>query len=152
MDGGEHADRKARVRSDVLIGISQRSPIPHLFVVEGDEHSQAEINRLQGALGDRLHPLSSREIENYLLVPRALLAAIRLKYRDNAPIGERIDATTEEEVKELIRTTADELYGLILLKRIRAEIAGLAGGMLTRELTSGLAAEAHRDTLAPKNP
>jgi hypothetical protein len=150
MDGGEHADRKARVRSDVLIGISQRSPIPHLFVVDGDERSQAEINRLQGALGDRLHLLSSREIENYLLVPRALLAAIRLKYRDNAPIGERIDATTEEEVKELIRTTADGLYGLILLKRIRAEIAGLAGGMLTRELTSGLAAEAHRDTLAQR--
>lgn len=138
MGGGEYSERRARTRSDVLIGISQGAPIPHMFVFDRDERSQAEIQKLQQTLGDRAHLLEKRELENYLLVPLALLAAIRSKCHDNTKILEQIDQTRKEEITRLISAMADSLYGLVLLKRIRVEIEGFKGGLLSREMIEKL--------------
>jgi hypothetical protein len=48
----------------------------------------------------------------------------------------------------LIHATAEKLYGLILLKRIRAEIAGLPGGLFPRESATDLASKAQEEHLA----
>jgi hypothetical protein len=42
----------------------------------------------------------------------------------------------------LIRDTADSLYDLVLLKRIRTELPGLIGGLLPRETVAQLASQA----------
>jgi predicted ATPase len=147
MGGGEHSDRKAKVRSDVLTGISQKAPVPHLFVLDRDERSEAEVDKLQGSLGAKVHLLQRRELENYLLVPRALLAALREKCSSNPQALQQIDQTKEEEIFALIRAAADSLYGLVLLKRIRAEIGGLAEGLLPRASAIHLAIEAGNEQL-----
>src|SRR2546426_1336882 len=147
MGGGEHADRSAPIRSDVLEGISRKAPVPHQFVLDRDERRQSEIDKLQQALGDRVCLLKARELENYLLVPRALLVAIRAKCIDNASIVERIDAAHTKDVSLLIQETAESLYGLVLLKRIRAELGGLIGGLLPRDAASVLASEANSPDL-----
>jgi len=148
MDGGDHADRKARVRSEILEGISERAPIPHLLVLDSDERSPAEIKKLQQGLGDKIYLLERREIENDLLVPRAILTALRLKHTSDAPVLERIELACTEDVQALIDTTAESLYGVVLIKRIRATLEGLKGGLLPRDVAESLAPQAHRKDLA----
>jgi predicted ATP-dependent endonuclease of OLD family len=138
MGGGSDAVRGTRVRSDVLEGISQKAPVPHLFILDRDERSQVEITKIREVLEGRVYLLQRRELENYLLEPRALLAAIRSKHSDDANITEKIDASSKDEVRKIIRTTVDSLYDLILMKRVRAELTGLKGGLLPREAVAGL--------------
>jgi AAA15 family ATPase/GTPase len=138
MGGGSDATRGTRARSDVLEGISQKAPVPHLFILDRDERSHAEIAKLQGMLEGRVCLLKRRELENYLLLPSALLLAIRSKHIDDAAITEKIDASSKDEVSKIIQMTADSLYALILMKRVRAELAGLRGGLLPREAVTGL--------------
>jgi hypothetical protein len=147
MGGGDQAEHKARVRSEVLAGISKQSPVPHLFILDRDERSQAEIDKAQQALQGRLHMLAKRELENYLLVPRVLMQVIRERCGDDSPVIQQIAETTQREIEALMQTTADTLYGVILLKRIRNEIGGLIGGLLTREMATRLAPAATTTTL-----
>src|SRR5439155_26348796 len=46
MGGGEDLDRTGRVRSEVLAGISERAPVQHLFLIDRDERSRAELLEL----------------------------------------------------------------------------------------------------------
>ncbi len=148
MGGGEQVERGARMRSDILTGISQKAPVPHIFLLDRDERSDAEIQRLQQSLGDHVHFLQKREIENYLLAPRAILAALKDKYSDNAAILEQVEASNPEQIERILHSTASGLYGLVLLKRIRNEIGGLVGGFLPRDLVAALATHAQeRDLL-----
>lgn len=148
MGGGRHAERQAPARSEVLEGVSAQSPIPHLFLLDRDERSMAEVENLQRQLGERLRVLERREVENYLLVPQAVIAAIAEKHRDDAPVRERVEAATPEEAERLIHATADGLFGLVLLKRIRAELGGLRDGLLPTEVVTELAARARDPDLA----
>jgi putative ATP-dependent endonuclease of the OLD family len=145
--GGAHAVRNAAPRSEVLIGISQRVGIPHLFVLDRDERPHEEVESLERQLGERVHLLARREIENYLLEPNAILAAIREKHRDNAPVLEQVDAADSDAVAEAIRVAAEGLFGTVLLKRIRAEIGGLPEGFLSSAEVLRLASSARADEL-----
>lgn len=145
MGGGEEAARGARVRSDVLEGISKKAPVPHMFVLDRDERGKGEVAKLQITLGGHAHILQRRELENYLLTPRALLAALRSKHVDNATLLEKITAASEKEVENLISTSASSLYGVVLVKRIRTEIAGLRGGLLPRDSVTNLAHRSHEE-------
>jgi hypothetical protein len=147
MGGGENAPRGLPIRSEVLSGISKKAPVPHMFVLDRDERSKAEVAQLEDALGGRLHFWVARELENYMLVPRALLAALRRKYKGNQPVLDRLPVD-EREVAQLITSAANGLYGLVLLKRIRKELGGLAEGLLTREVAATLVSEARNNRLA----
>jgi predicted ATPase len=138
MGGGDEAARGTRIRSEVLEGISKKSPVPHLFILDRDERSNAEVSRLQGSLHQNVYLLERRELENYLLVPRALLAAIRSKHLNDATIVRKVEAASERDVDKTILLKASGLRELVLLKRIRAEIAGLKGGLLGRESIASL--------------
>ena len=147
MGGGAHAARHAPIRTEILTGVSNRTGIPHLFVLDRDERGQQEIAGLTEQLGNRLHVFTRREIENYLLDPTAILAAIRDKHRDDAQIRERVEAARSEDITEAIEEAASGLFGLVLMKRIRAEVGGLRDGFLPRDKVSRLAAHARQDDL-----
>lgn len=137
--GGEYAERQAPIRIEVLEGISEMARrIPHLFVLDRDQRGPEEIGALNEKLCGRVHVLRRRELENYLLVPRALLEALRAKHRHDQPVLDALASADEEEVSGLIRTSADGLYDLVLLKRIRASLAGLPGGFLPRDAIPAL--------------
>jgi hypothetical protein len=147
LEGGEYAERTARARSDVLEQISHKAPVPHLFVIDRDERSEQSVTKLQGSLRDKLHVLERRELENYLLIPRALLTALREKHQGNTPIAERIDAASEPQVAQIIETAAESLFKTVLMKRIRAELGGLTGGLLPREMVTELIPHASEENL-----
>lgn len=133
MGGGSDATRSAHVRSDVLQRLSRGAIVPHLFVLDRDERSDRELSRLETVLGKRVHVLKRREIENYLLVPTAIRAAIEEKYFENDVILERLRSLTNEQVEGLIREAASGLEHLVLIKRIRADIPGFSGGIFPAE-------------------
>jgi hypothetical protein len=146
--GGRGAERQAVARSSVLVEISRRAPVPHLFLIDRDERRHGDFGRLQQQLEARIHVLKRREIENYLLVPRAIIAAMLRKYEHDADVFAKVQATTEEEVQQLISEGANQLHDLVLLKRVKAEIGGLADGLLPTNMISELIRRAHDHDLA----
>ncbi len=138
MHGGEYADRTAPIRSELLAGISQKAPVPHLFVIDRDQRRHADVEKLERELQGRVHILTGRELENYLLVPRALRAAINAKGRTNTIVQQQLERTSEEDIERMLQEAVDDLYGTVLLKRIRTELGGLKGGLLTREAATTL--------------
>jgi hypothetical protein len=73
-------------------------------------------------LGDRIQLLERREIENYLMVPRAILEALCEKRADGASVSGDVEGTSPEALQEMLETIAESLYGLVLLKRIRSDL------------------------------
>jgi predicted ATP-dependent endonuclease of OLD family len=147
MSGGEHADRRVPIRSEVLEGISKKSPVPHLFVLDQDERSIAEIKKSKDRLGEKVVFLQRRELENYLLVPRALRDMLMEKYQNEVDKLQRIQAATDMDIKKLLQGSADSLYDLVLIKRVRSELAGLRGGFILREDIEELVEQANDSSL-----
>jgi putative ATP-dependent endonuclease of the OLD family len=150
MGGGRDAGHHAPARSDVLSGISGKAPVPHMFVLDRDERSDAEVANLIRQLSDRLHVLERREIENYLLVARAVFVALRAKYEHNAVVIQRINASSPEEVQRLIDEVVDQQYGRVLLKRVRAEIGGLRDGWLHQDVLNEFTALVQKPELGKR--
>lgn len=148
MGGGELSDRKARIRSEVLKGISAKAPVPHLFVLDADERSAAELTGLRNALSNGVHVLQRRELENYLLVPAAIKAALLDKCDRQESAIHELNAMSYKDIAQLLAREAQQHYGVVLLKRIRAEIAGLPGGLFPGHLMQNLMNDARRENLS----
>ena len=148
MGGGKHAERGAPIRSELLRNISRKATVPHMFLLDRDERSTGEIHNLEEQLGEQLHLFQTRELENYLLVPRAILAALKEKHRDDQVKLEHLAGITEKHVHQLIISAANNLYGTVLIKRIQCEIGGLREGLLPKEAVPVLAPHASEPELA----
>src|SRR5260221_3878859 len=148
MGGGKHAERGAPIRSELLRNISRKAVVPHLFLLDRDERSKGEIRNLEAQLGEQVHIFQARELENYLLVSRAILAALKEKHRDDQVKMEHLARTTEEHVHQLIISAANDLYGTVLIKRIQCEIGGLREGLLPKEAVPVLSPHASDPQLA----
>ena len=148
MGGGKHAERGAPIRSTLLQNISRKATVPHLFLLDRDERSKAEIRNLEEQLGEQVHIFQARELENYLLVPRAILAALKAKHRDNQAKLESLVGITENHVQQFINSAANDLYSAVLIKRIRTEIGGLHEGLLPTEAIPNLAPHATNPELS----
>ncbi len=139
MGGGKHAERGAPIRSDLLRNISRKATVPHIFLLDRDERSKGEIHNLEEQLGEQVHIFQARELENYLLVPRAILAALKVKHQDDQLKVEHLARINEEQVQQLIISAINDLYGTVLIKRIQCEIGGLRDGLLPKEAVPILA-------------
>ncbi len=147
MGGGRYAERGAPIRSDLLKDISNRAPVPHLFLLDRDERRREEINNLEERLGTKVHVLKAREMENYLLIPHAILGALTSKCCGDQTLLERLTGITEEYIQQLIQRAADDLYSLVLIKRIRNELGGLRDGLLPSAVASTLLAHSTKPNL-----
>ncbi|MFN3653391.1 MAG: ATP-dependent nuclease [Armatimonadota bacterium] len=137
----------AKIRSEVLHQVSARAPIPHLIVLDRDERSRTEIASLARTHEETIHVLARRELENYLLVPRAIRSALLRKHAGDTSIVENIESSTDEDVEDLIETAISELRDQVLVKRLRAEVGGLVGGLLPRESARDLVSSSNPETL-----
>ncbi|MEW6563812.1 MAG: AAA family ATPase [Pseudomonadota bacterium] len=131
MGGGNASHLK--IRSDVLTGLSSETHIPHLIVIDRDERPEKEVTKLRKNLGDKLHVLSCRELENYLLEPSALLARMREKAKDIKATKEALESVSSDQVADWINEAASKLFEHVLLRKISTEVGGLQGGFLTRK-------------------
>ena|SRR5436305_2063267 len=100
MGGGKHAERGAPIRIDLLRNISRKAIVPHMFLLDRDERSNGEIHNLESQLQEQLHLFQARELENYLLVPRAILASLQEKHRDDQVKMENLERITEDQVQQ----------------------------------------------------
>lgn len=148
MGGSERIGQGARARSEVLEGISRNAPVPHMFIIDRDERSSNEVCKLHASIGEKLHVLQRRELENYLFDPYAIRQAILSKHQDHEAIVDCVEQTSNEQVEILVREAAEQLRGLVMLKRIRAEVAGLKGGLMTRDIGERLSSRADGPNLA----
>jgi putative ATP-dependent endonuclease of OLD family len=88
-----------------------------LFILDRDEREEAEIQRLSEQLGDKakLAVLKKRELENYLLAPRAVAEFINLKHKLS---GSKEYTTNDSEVEQSINRCADSLKKIAIERRI----------------------------------
>jgi hypothetical protein len=145
MGGGAHVARGAPARSQVLEKISRKTAIPHLFLVDSDERSDAEVERLKK--NDKVCVLSGRELENLFLRPALIRRRFLEKYEHAESIRANLEGVDNATLAATIDEEAGKLFGLVLLKRIKAELGGLAEGLLPREEVARLAVEADNPDL-----
>jgi putative ATP-dependent endonuclease of the OLD family len=92
------------------------------FVIDRDERDQAEVEKIESRLQGkaRVEVLDKREIENYLLAPRALEALIRIK-QQMLPAGnysEPTESAITKAIDECAETLKDHAIGKRVLRRI----------------------------------
>lgn len=109
--------------SDVLQRVSQKSPIPHLLVIDSDEKSENTIKKIQEQVKD-VKLLERREIENYLLFPDHILETMHVKAKGNPEILKKLENVQPKDIEQLITSKIEDLKNVVLLKRIREEIGG----------------------------
>jgi len=98
--GKERAAESAKYVADIAKRVS--SGIEYLIILDGDTREWAKSQNLVKA--DRIFVLSKKEIDSYLLVPRAIASACRV---DETEVKKRLRGTPgegKEELEQLLRT------------------------------------------------
>jgi putative ATP-dependent endonuclease of OLD family len=103
--------------SEATIDFLTKRRVKMSFILDRDEASEEDVEALKRRLGDlaETHILNRREIENYLLAPRALTEFIR---ESRQLQGLDADTVSESLVIEQIEESADGLRQLAVQKRI----------------------------------
>jgi putative ATP-dependent endonuclease of OLD family len=110
MEGGRNLTHFAR--AETIRFLTGRNVGLH-FVLDRDEKSDSDIEGLRkrfSGIDAKLHVLERREIENYLLEPRAIAAFLKK------------DEATEEAVRAALDECADDLRQLAVRKRIAGTV------------------------------
>ncbi len=100
--------------------------IPHLFLIDRDERSEADLEKLKrnANIQDTLHVFERRELENYLLVPSALNRYVKAyKPCNDVTVQTRREATNAVEIEGLIQAARDNLKSKTLAKRIASALS-----------------------------
>jgi energy-coupling factor transporter ATP-binding protein EcfA2 len=90
------------------------------FLVDKDESDSIHFARLKEDFGQNasIHVLSKREIENYLLSPKANIRYIAARRRRDA----QFTPPSEDEFSKQLLSTAESLKPLAIWKRVRATV------------------------------
>lgn len=114
MEGARNFSHYA---SSATLSLLSHRQVHSVFLIDRDERSEADIAALERTLGSagELHVLARREIENYLLAPRAV--ALLLRERSSGSV-----ALSPDAVAEALDSVADELRETSVAKRVAASI------------------------------
>lgn len=101
------------------LDLLSRRRIRMWFIADRDERGDEDVDRMMDRLGDRarLHVLSRRELENYLLDPAAVLSLIAEKQS-----GRTGNLPTLEEVRKSIEETAASLREEVIRLYVEREV------------------------------
>jgi hypothetical protein len=126
--------------SDSIVSFLTRRQVEVFAVMDRDERDDAEVTRLQEGLGTnfKVHVLPRREIENYLLAPRALSAFIGMRLTETGGEAESPDAAA---VEAAIDEEADALRDLAIEKRVAYQLCRPLYWPLLDDTTAGTPAE-----------
>lgn len=96
-----------------------RRQVRLLFILDRDERDDADVEKLRSRLGhDVLHVLTRRELENYLLVPEAIVSLVNEKMPSTVT-PDRV--VKREEVGAALSEAANDLQQLAIdLRMLRA--------------------------------
>ena len=116
MEGVQNFAHYAQERTfDILT----KRQVKILFLIDRDEREEAEVAKLKSRCGDNAEVviLERREIENYLLCPRAITEFIKAK-KERASLKDAEVALTESNVKVVIEECAEQLKQFSIEKRV----------------------------------
>jgi hypothetical protein len=136
--GAESVRRDAPIRSTVLENLAKGTSVPHLFLIDRDQRTPEEIVELKTKLNDQIHVLQKRELENYLLIENAILIVLRDEKSITEELKIKRQEATSEQISHLIDDAVEDLFGSVLIKRIRQVLGGLQGGFLNRDEVKNL--------------
>ncbi len=114
----------AHFATEATINFLSKRRVSVFFMLDRDEREESEVKRLATQLGDKaeLVVLKKRELENYLLCPKAIAKFIELKYQlMGVKDSKKVDIA---EVEKSINTCADALKDIAIERRV-AKIACL---------------------------
>ncbi len=108
----------AHFAADKTISFLTKRRVLLWFLLDRDERGQEDIDRLKKQLGEQaiLSVLKQREIENYLIVPRALAEFIKMKQEMSS--GGSKAPCSEQLVTEAIDKCAEQMKAVALERRI----------------------------------
>jgi hypothetical protein len=119
LETGNHAQAKIALKT--VQELFERMPIPALCILDRDERSAYQLKQLQAHLD--IHVLSRRELENYLVMPRALA-----KYLSTSD-----QVITIESIKSILDSLPNQLFYITLWKRLRETNPRLTQPLFLRE-------------------
>jgi predicted ATP-dependent endonuclease of OLD family len=104
--------------TEATINFLSKRRVAMFFLLDRDEREEAEVQRLSAQLGDKakLIVLNKRELENYLLSPRAIAKFIEWKYQLAGNKEYRISNISE--VEQAIDKCADALKDVAIERRV----------------------------------
>lgn len=108
----------AHFATEATINFLSKRRVAMFFILDRDEREEAEVQRLSAQLGDKakLIVLKKREIENYLLSPRAIAEFIEWKYRLAG--NKEYKIANISEVEQAINKCADALKNVAIERRV----------------------------------
>lgn len=112
MEGSRNIMRYA---SENILSFLKKRQVRLYFLIDSDERSNQEIEILEQKAN--MHILKKREIENYLIVPRAVAKFIQWKQDDGRPENEHIECSLAE-IQKILANSAEELKQLVIDKRV----------------------------------
>lgn len=109
--------------TEQILSFLTRRQVRLFFVVDRDERDSNDISQLKELLSARaeLFSLRRRELENYMLEPRAVREFVLLK-RELAGMDSAESDLSESEIGELLKHEADKLRDYTLKKRVASEL------------------------------
>jgi hypothetical protein len=109
----------ANFSTEKTLAFLKKRQVKMWFILDRDERDESEITKLQEKVGDNAYVrvLRKREIENYLLSPKAILEFIKMKL-EAAKDRDRADSIHIEKVRQQLNECAEELRPLVVDKRV----------------------------------
>jgi putative ATP-dependent endonuclease of OLD family len=103
--------------NEAILSFLSKRQVEIFFLLDHDEKDNQEVETIKTRLGDKatVKILSKREIENYLLKPKAIAAFIGSKTRSAGKTG---TALSPERISELLSACADELKEFTIGKHV----------------------------------
>lgn len=117
------ASKFAHYAAEATIELLSRRRIKMLFVIDRDEKDDSDIARMVGRLGERatILALKRREMENYLLVPSAIVELIREK-KNLSKDSDRLPS--ESNIASDIKAVSAAMKDRVLDLRVRRQLIG----------------------------
>jgi len=106
--------------TEATINFLTKRRISIFFVIDRDERDDSEIDRLKDTIGDnaKLVVLNKRELENYLLCPRAIAKFIKQKHLLAGEKTDNITNISESEIEKAIDTCAEDLKDVVIERKV----------------------------------
>lgn len=122
--------------TEEILSFLTRRQVRMWFLIDRDEKDVDEVSKLEKKLKEtaNMKVLNKREIENYLIVPKAILQFIEFKQKH---LSDSPSLPTEENIKNLIEQFSDKFKIWTIFKRVSKKIFGSIHPNTSENLSEG---------------
>jgi putative ATP-dependent endonuclease of OLD family len=110
--------------ADATLSFLKKRQVRMWFLIDRDEKDEPEVRKIRESVGDNavVKVLEKRELENYLISPRAIADFIGVK-RELSGVGSGEEPPDEHEIAKTIDECADTLKNYAIYKRLSKSLS-----------------------------